>query len=470
LVGETQSLCPECLALTPARRIAEEGNVYLEKDCPDHGKYKTLIWRGDANHYLNWSRDSQKAVGPLKSSTTNMDRGCPYDCGLCPGHNANACSMLMEVTQRCNLRCPICFDSCGNIANDEPDLETIREMYQTVLDITGTPTIQLSGGEPTIRDDLPEIVSLARQMGFIHIMINTNGVRLAKDKEYVQRLVDNGASTAFLQFDGVTDDVYQYTRGADLAKLKTDAISNCAEAKLGVVLVPTVIPGVNDHQLGDIVQFAKQWIPTVKGIHFQPVSYFGRYPQAPSDEDRTTMPDVIAGLVEQTGGELQSENFLPRRSEDSHCQFSSLFVLSEGRLQAMRKRLTEELVGECGHYEKIPSGSALSFRKAPWESARSFMNLHLRFTEEEPLPVIKKCSCGGGVYQELATHGLTITCMPFQDVWTLDLERLKRCCTHVVTPSRQIIPFCAYYLTSAGGQRLYSGSNMGNQVFCPSPE
>ena len=145
-------------------------------------------------------------------------------------------------------------------------------------------------------------------------MINTNGVRIAKDKEYLHRLVDSGASTIFLQFDGVTDKVYQYTRDANLTRLKVNAISNCAEAKIGVILVPTIIPRVNDHQLGDIVQFAKQWIPTVKGIHFQPVSYFGRYPEAPKDEDRITIPDVIDGLVKQTGGELKPENFLPRGS------------------------------------------------------------------------------------------------------------------------------------------------------------
>ena len=230
------------------------------------------------------------------------------------------------------------------LLNYEPDLKTIKEMYQTVLDTTGTPTIQLSGGEPTVRDDLPQIVSLGRQMGFEHIMINTNGVRIAKDKEYLRKLVDSGASTIFLQFDGVTDEVYHYTRGANLTKLKIEAISNCAEAKIGVILVPTVVPRVNDHQLGDIIQFAKQWIPTVKGIHFQPVSYFGRYPVAPEDKDRITIPDVIDGLVKQTGGELKPENFIPRRSQDSHCSFSSLFILSDGRLLAITRRLTEELV------------------------------------------------------------------------------------------------------------------------------
>ena len=263
LVGETESLCPECLRRIPAIKIAENHSIYMEKSCPEHGKYKVLIWRQEPEHYLDWCRYSQQAVGPLKS-LTKYDRGCPYDCGLCPEHKANACTMVMEVTQRCNLRCPVCFANAGELFNYEPDLDTIKEMYQTVLDTTGTPTIQLSGGEPTVRDDLPQIVTLGRQMGFEHIMINTNGVRLAKDKEYLHKLVESGAGTIFLQFDGITDEVYQHTRGTNLTKLKTDAIGNCADAKIGVILVPTVIPRVNDHQLGDIVQFAKQWIPTVR--------------------------------------------------------------------------------------------------------------------------------------------------------------------------------------------------------------
>jgi hypothetical protein len=363
--------------------------------------------------------------------------------------------MVMEVTHRCNLRCPVCFANAGGAIGGEPDLQTVRDMYQTVLESTGTPTVQLSGGEPTVRDDLPQIVSLGRQMGFTHIMINSNGVRIAKDKEYLHRLVDSEASTIYLQFDGVSDDVYRYTRGADLFRYKVKAIENCAEAKLGVVLVPTIVPRVNDHQLGDIIQFAKQRIPTVKGVHFQPVSYLGRYPGAPEDKDRFTMPDVVNGLIRQTGGEVKEENFIPTRCGDSHCSFSSLFILMEdGRLLPTSRRLTDDMVCTWG-----------GFKRGPEERARSFMDLHWRFTGEEPVQYSESCCTTGseprlGSWDELqrqvATRGLTITCMPFQDAWNLDLERLRRCCGQVVAPEKRIIPFCAYYLTSSRGERLYS--------------
>lgn len=440
LLSETESLCPECLRRISAQRIAENGNVYLEKVCQDHGTYKVLIWRGDSIDYINWGKDSQPAAGPLKT-ITEVDMGCPHDCGLCPEHKANTCTLVMEVTQRCNLRCPVCFASAGTFQNSEPDLETIRKMYETVLKTTGTPSIQLSGGEPTLRDDLPQIVSLAKKMGFEHIMINTNGIRIAKDEEYLDRLVESGAGTIYLQFDSITDEAYRVIRGIDLFQHKMTAMRNCAKAKIGVVLVPVLIRGVNDHQIGDMIRFAKQWIPTVKGVHFQPLSYFGRYPGFPKDEDRITIPDIIRSLIEQTDDDLSQEYFLPRRSEDSHCAFSGHFLLDKtGRLSSIHRRGAPKLVS----IREAPE-------KPPWESARSFMNLHWRYDASRA----SGSSSPYSLLSSVATRGFTITGMPFQDVWNMDLERLKKCCTHVVTTNKRIIPLCAYYLTNDRGKRLW---------------
>lgn len=456
LLGKTESLCPVCLRRIPARRVADNGNVYLEKTCPQHGDYRVVIWREDAKHYLDWTKVSERGAGPLRSFAA-VDEGCPYDCGLCPEHLTRTCTMVMEVTLRCNLHCPVCFASSGKSAENEPDIDAIRGMYDVVMEGVGACTIQISGGEPTIRDDLPQIVTLGRHAGFNHILINTNGVKIAREQGYLKHLKESGISAIYLQFDGVTDTVYRSIRGQNLLDIKKRVLDNCAREQVGVILVPTIVRGVNDHQLGGIVQFAKSWIPTVKGIHFQPVSYFGRYPHPPGDEDRMTIPDVLDALDRQTKGELRPENFVPSRCGGSHCSFSSLFVLREdGRLRATTSRLAEELVSTWGGY-----------KKAPEESARSFMNLHWRFSEEEPAQCNTDC-CGtsakprlgswNDLYRQVATYGLTVTCMPFQDVWNLDLERLQRCCGHVVTPGRRIIPFCAYYLTSSSGERLYPGS------------
>ena len=204
--------------------------------------------------------------------------------------------------------------------------------------------------------------------------------------------------------------------------------------------MPTIVPRINDHQLGDIVQFAKNWIPVVKGIHFQPVSYLGRYPRSPIDEDRITIPDVITALETQTRGELKSEDFLPSQVDESHCSFSSFFILTgEEKLQSLGGIAGEKVTDQS-------SGIII-----PEENSRRFMAEHWRINES-------CCQTGNkdDFFEQLLENNLTISCMPFQDIWNLDLDRLRACCGQLVTQDRRIIPFCAYYLTSVKGRRLYS--------------
>jgi uncharacterized radical SAM superfamily Fe-S cluster-containing enzyme len=359
----------------------------------------------------------------------------------------------MEVTGSCDLNCPFCFASSNPRTDFEPDLKIIRAMLDTVIAAGGPYPIQLSGGEPTVRDDLPEIVALAKQLGFYHVQINTHGLRLARDKHYLQKVKDAGADLIYLQFDGVSNDVYQETRGANLFQLKEQAVKNCAEAKIGVQLVPTLIPGVNDHQIGDIVRFAKDWVPVVKGIHFQPISYFGRYPVAPSDKERITTPDVLRALESQTAGEVKASNFLPRRRRDAHCGFSGFFVLDEvGRLSATTSFAPGE-VSAAGCKEVAGVASA---GESPSEHVRRFISEKSRYIEPNP----GRCACEQqrsleAFLERARTHYLSISGMPFQDAWTVDLERLQGCCIHVVTPQKQLVPFCAHYLTNASGERLH---------------
>jgi uncharacterized radical SAM superfamily Fe-S cluster-containing enzyme len=184
-------------------------------------------------------------------------------------------------------------------------------MLQAIKDSQGLCPIQLSGGEPTLRDDLPLIVALARKMGFDHVQVNTNGLRLANDSDYGQRLKDAGTTDFFLQFDGLSDEIYSRIRGTALLGTKLRTVERCAELKVGIILVPTLVRNVNESQIGAIIQFAKQWIPTVKGVHFQPVAYLGRYPHSPSNDDRILIPDILMAIEEQMEGELRVEDIVP---------------------------------------------------------------------------------------------------------------------------------------------------------------
>jgi len=449
VLAQTHSLCPICLNKIPAARVKKRDSVFLEKQCPEHGDFSVVIWRGEPG-YDDWG--SGEMVGSPETRLTEQKHGCPYDCGLCPEHEARTCTVLLEVTERCNLCCPVCFASAGGRRSPDPGLSTIRYRLETILEACGPTPLQLSGGEPTIRDDLPEIVKQAKEIGFPHVQINTNGFRIANHPDYLQQLVEGGADLIYLQFDGVSDDVYRELRGRALAKMKQRVIENCSQAKIGVQLVPTLIPGINDQEIGAIVQFAKAHIPVVKGVHFQPISYFGRFRQAPDDRSRITIPEVLRAMETQTGGEICADAFLPRRRHDSHCGFSGFFILDQdNRLKATTHFNPSESDGaNC----RDVAGSH-NERNSPSEHVRKFIIEKSRYLEAEP----ELCDCQREARLETLvsrakTHYLSISGMPFQDVWNIDLERLRSCCVHVAAPDGKLVPFCAYYLTSADGQRL----------------
>jgi 7,8-dihydro-6-hydroxymethylpterin dimethyltransferase len=305
LPAQTESICPHCFRRIPARRVIRGISLYLEKSCPSCGDLgRTLIWKNVPKAYGEWNR----ACGePAHGFFAN---NCPFACGICPSHRQETCTAIVEVTHRCDMNCPVCFAASAKTANPDPNQDQITRMLQTVLDHSGPQPIQLSGGEPTMRNDLPSIVALTRKMGFDHIQINTNGIRMAQDKDFALALKDAGATNVFLQFDGISADIYRRLRGIDLLDLKLLAIERCAELEMGVILVPTLVKDVNDTQIGAIIQFAKKWIPTVKGVHFQPMTYLGRFPDHPRNKDRILIPDILLAMQEQTG-ELKVDNFVP---------------------------------------------------------------------------------------------------------------------------------------------------------------
>ena len=318
LISVTESLCPECLKKITAQRVRQGGNVYMVKRCPEHGDYRSLLWRGSPP-WNTWVRPTTPT--PPQECFTQVEKGCPFDCGLCADHYKTTCTALIEVTQRCNLNCRFCFANAGTEL-DEPSLVVIYEWYKNVLSASGPVNIQLSGGEPTLRKDLPEILAMGRELGFNFIQLNTNGLRLAEDPTFLSQLKKAGLSSVFLQFDGTEDLIYQSIRGRSLLDIKVKAIEHCGKQRIGVVLVPTLIPGINTHNIGEIIKFALENHPVVRGVHFQPVSYFGRIPKNPMDQDRITLPEVIQAIEEQTDGLIKAANLKPH---NGRCSFSGNF-------------------------------------------------------------------------------------------------------------------------------------------------
>jgi len=437
-----RSVCPVCLRPVPARHETEGDTAYLIKECPDHGVFRTVVWRGEPG-FREWSRP--KIPSSPKKPFTRVDRGCPLDCGLCDGHRQHTCTAVMEVTWRCDLGCPVCFASSGKAAPPDPAVEEMGRLFDRVYEASGHCNVQLSGGEPTVRDDLPDLIRLGKAKGFPFIQLNTNGLRIGREQGYAEALAEAGLNSVFLQFDGTGDPIYSNLRGRPLFDTKLAAIEALSRAGIGIVLVPTVVPGVNDHDLGAILRLAAEKSPAVRGVHFQPVSYFGRYPEPPADGQRITLPELMRLLEAQTDGAVRARDFLPPGCEHSHCSFHANYVVAEdGALSKLSAG------GSCGCTPPRPASEGA-------DKAKAFVKRQWAAAPDKTLPMADAPDALDAFISRAATHTLAVSAMAFQDAWTLDLERLKGCCIHVVSPDGRLIPFCAYNLTSMDGETLYRG-------------
>lgn len=318
-------------------------------------------------------------------------------------------------------------------------MKDISYYYNRIMESAGICNIQLSGGEPTMREDLPEIIRLGHEIGFRFIQLNTNGLKLA-DLDYVMKLKEAGLNSVFLQFDGLNDHVYLNLRGKKLLDIKLKAIENLKRAEIGTILVCTIVPGVNESYLYDIIDFGLSHIPTIRGVHFQPVSYFGRVPKEPCDQDRITLPEVMFKLEEQSKGIIKLKDFQPPGCENAYCSFNANYV-------NLNRQLTHIGTNEDKSINKIEKG------KDGADKAKAFVerNWAMRQTKNKE----DKYNSFTEILTKIQSNRFSISAMAFQDVWNVDIERLKDCCIHVVSKEGNIIPFCTYNLTNKFGEALY---------------
>lgn len=441
-IGETDALCPVCLRTIHADKVEEGDDVFIVKKCPDHGEWKVKIWSGAENYKYLYEfaavpkTPKKRAIGEI--------RDCPQECGLCDRHLQHSCLVVAEVTNRCNLNCPICFATANGCGYDfHPDMETIRGLFKTIVEYVNSPRcVQLSGGEPTVRDDLPEIVKMAKDMGIEHIEVNTNAVRISKDIEYLKKLRDAGVDDFYMQFDGTNDEIYMKTRGKPLFDVKKKAIENCKEVGgIGITLVVTVSPDINLDSVGEIIKFATENVPVVKGVHFQPIAHFGRYPVEPKDENRVLLPDLVKAIEKQTKGMLRADNFMPTSCSNVHCDLKSLsVVLPDGSLFP----LTTMSLGPPKKTENIADKTRTEVSQY-WRVIEDTMDGGNDTEDNSWRSFVKRAK----------THYLTVSAMAFQDAWTGETERWERCCIHVVTLDGRLIPFCLFNVTSKDGTTLY---------------
>lgn len=252
----TVSLCPECLKRIDAKIVFEDGNVFMLKRCPEHGRSKVLI-ADDVAYYKNIRNYNKPSEMPY-AFNTKTHYGCPYDCGLCPDHEQHSCLTVVEITDRCNLTCPTCYAGSSPSYGRHRTLEEVKKMLDAIVANEREPdVVQISGGEPTLHPDLFEILDYAKSLPIKHLMLNTNGIAIAKDPDFARRLAAYTPNfEVYLQFDSFRKDVLQSMRGANLTNIRTEALEHLNDLNLSTTLVVTVQKNLNDDEIGTIIDFA----------------------------------------------------------------------------------------------------------------------------------------------------------------------------------------------------------------------
>jgi uncharacterized radical SAM superfamily Fe-S cluster-containing enzyme len=439
-LGATQSLCPDCRELVPAKIVLREGKrVYLRKRCREHGEFEDFVCSDVA--YFDRHEFSQPARLPRKFGTL-PDKGCPFDCGLCTEHEQHTCIALVEVTSSCNLKCPMCFAESGP-GGTHVDFETYARMVDRYVEVEGKADIlQLSGGEPTIHPEIVRMVRYAYERPIATVMINTNGIRLAKDERLVAALAEmRDRFEVYLQFDGFDASTNRSLRGEELTELKLSALENLRRHDVRATLVCTVDHNTNLHEVGAILRFGLER-PHVRGASYQLATYCGRHLDPADLERRATMPDLVRALVAQTEGLLEESDFYPLPCAHPNCHMMSYLYRSGGRPVPVSR-----LVDVRKHLNLVANSIVFTPDRAREVVARAIQS-----TGECCGPG----GCGGGadpaddfVAKALAStltgaDVFRVTLTAFLDAHNFDTRRVMKCCIAHVLPSGHVVPFCAY--------------------------
>jgi len=462
-IKATESICPECLAVLPATIYEEDGKVYITKSCPEHGEYRELYW-GDYGQYERAAGYGRQGA-LMRNPRTEKNKGCPYDCGICPSHKSTTALGIIDVTNRCNLRCPICFAHAGAAGYlYEPTAQQIREMMENLManDPVWTPALQLSGGEPTVREDLPELVEMAKEVGFVHVEVDSNGISMAESPEYCRELKGAGVDTVYLQFDGVTPEPYVKARGVNLLPVKLRAIENLKKANFhSTVLVPVLVKGVNDGQVGDIIRFAVENRDCVRAVNFQPVSITGRINREERESMRITIPDLMRLAEEQTSGFIRESDwypvpavqpltaFLSSMKEESfvdfcahpHCGMGTYLVMDGDDVKPITRLVDVD--------EAFKAFDAANKRLAKGDELLGKLELAMELLKNIKFKTLSRYVKDVVLHSDYLSlnrmhHQMVlVSSMHFMDPYNFDLERVQRCLIHYATPDGRIIPFCA---------------------------
>ena len=471
-----ETLCPECRCVILGRYYVRDNIVWIEKTCPEHGYVRDKV-NTDVGLYLKGARSGWQDEQGVYEPQVSEARHCPTDCGLCNQHLSASCLAQIDLSNRCNLNCPVCFASANNAGYvAEPDYEMVVEYLQTLRNQHPYPAtaIQFTGGEPTIHPDFLRIVKKANQMGFSHVQIATNGIKLA-EPEFAERAAEAGLHTLYLQFDGLDDEIYKQVRGVPLLDKKMACIENCRRNDIKIALVPTIINNFNNDQVGKIFRFAADNADTISAISYQPVALTGRISQEKVLEMRYTLGDLARDIAAVSGANIERDLYplsvisplsrmmqivdgKPKIRPSCHgdCAFGTyFFVTPEGETIPIPKLFDIfKLFGGFNElYFKVTGkradGKAKLLDKLAvcWTFIKSYRWREYDrrinpFTFIKTLRGMTNKQHGRGETGKKTFRTLMAAGMHFMDAYNYDTERVKRCVILYSTPDG-VYPFCA---------------------------
>ncbi|NTW72041.1 MAG: radical SAM protein [Eubacteriaceae bacterium] len=443
----TRTMCSHCQKLIDGKIVYNDKGVFLIKNCPDHGEHRELLEEDPEYHLQKVQYDKPGTTSKLQ---TRVKDGCPYDCGLCPSHDQHTCIGLIEITMRCNLKCPVCYACAGQ--GKDLELKTIEGMMDCYMDAEGgkAEILQISGGEPTLHPDILDIIRMAKEKGFKYVMLNTNGIRIAEEEAFVRALSTfKGGFEVYLQFDGLKEEIYQKLRNESVLEMKKKALKNLNRCNIPTTLVCTVSQGVNDDHIGEIIAYGMDE-SCVRGVNLQPVAYFGRTEER-DRLSRVTLSGILNRIEAQTAGLLKKSDFIPLPCDVERVAITYLFKNKSGGFIPITRGK------DMREYKHIFNNT---FIFTVEDTLRNFKDENIDFGISDCCGLvtdIKKMIPLGFIFKSknekmkfVDENTFRISASSFIDSYNFDMKSMQKDCVHVITPDLKRIPFSAYNMIHRG--------------------
>jgi uncharacterized radical SAM superfamily Fe-S cluster-containing enzyme len=436
--GQTMSLCETCLKLVHAKVVIEGDNVFYLKRCPRHGMQKTLV-STDAVYFKSCKDFIKPGDLPLHYQSTT-EHGCPYDCGLCPDHEQHSCLALIEINDACNLSCPVCFADSSPQRTRHRTLAEVDAMLETLVASEGSPDlVQISGGEPTIHPQIITILQLVKSKPIRHVMLNTNGIRIANDPGFVAALAEmKRAFEVYLQFDALSASALQTIRGADLRRVHERALDALDAASISTTLVCVVRKGVNDAEIGDVLRYA-QSRPCVRGVTFQPIQDAGRNDGFDAERDRIVLSEIRRAIIDQWGV-FGDDDMIPLPCNPDAISIG-YGMRAGGEIQPLTHLFPQEVLVKS-------APNSVTFEGKPEMRQLLIELLSLSCAGQQSANVLHEVLCCLPLVEAPARIGydrvFRVTVVSFLDRFNFCLAGVKRSCIHFITDDGRVIPFDTY--------------------------